>query len=291
MEVTPESILELVAGGESDHVEFKTQLPPEDIVARELVAFANAEGGLLLIGVTDKGQIAGLSKEEVKRAIDRLSQLTASLLPYPARVATIEVEGKNIVYVYVDKAPEQFRPITTSRGAYYMREKKAALVQGLSGMSEFYLSRFKEVPTEQPTSSPNGRLNVFVAMSFREEEEPALVDYFRAMRRASDSTGLPIDLVRIDLEEGDYEISQEIMEKIDECHVVIADFTLSPRNVYFELGYARGKNRRTIQTARKGTRLEFDVRNWRTLFYRNATELEEKFAPALKAAYSDIFGD
>lgn len=291
MEITPESILELVAGGESDHVEFKTQLPPEDIVARELVAFANVEGGLLLIGVTDQGQIVGLSKEEVKRAIDRLSQMTASLLPYPARVAAIEVQGKNIVYVYVDKAPEQFRPITTSRGAYYMREKKVALFQGLSSIGDFYRSRFKEVLAEQPIPSHNRCLNVFVAMSFREEEEPALVDYFRAMRRAADVTGLPIILMRIDLEEGDYEISQEIMEKIDQCHVVIADFTLSPRNVYFELGYARGKNRRTIQTARKGTGLEFDVRNWRTLFYRNATELEEKLTPALKAAYRDVFGE
>jgi hypothetical protein len=58
--------------------------------------------------------------------------------------------------------------------------------------------------------------------------------------------------------------------------------------VYFELGYARGKNCRVIQTARKGTMLEFDIRNWRTLFYRNATELEQKLIPEIIDAYRKV---
>ena len=125
-------------------------------------------------------------------------------------------------------------------------------------------------------------------MSFRNEEEPALVDYFEAMQRAKEATKLPIDLVRIDLVEGDYEISQKIMDEIDKSDVVLADFTLSPANVYFELGYARGRKRRIIQTARKGTTLEFDARNWRTIFYKNATELEKALKPALNDAYAEV---
>jgi nucleoside 2-deoxyribosyltransferase len=135
---------------------------------------------------------------------------------------------------------------------------------------------------------PSQTLTAFVAMSFREEEEPSLVDYFKAMERAASSTRLPINVTKMDLEEGDYEISQKIMEKIDEADIVIADFTLSSRNVYFELGYARGVKRRVIQTARKGTSMEFDIRNWRTIFYRNAAELEEKLGAALKSAYVDL---
>ena len=82
----------------------------------------------------------------------------------------------------------------------------------------------------------------------------------------------------------DYEISQRVMDEINKADIVIADFTLSPANVYFELGYARGQGKQIIQTARKETRLEFDVRNWRTVFYRNATELEEKIVPELVEA-------
>jgi hypothetical protein len=108
------------------------------------------------------------------------------------------------------------------------------------------------------------------------------VDYFEAMQRAKDSTKLPIELIRIDLVEGDYETSQKIMDEIEQSDVVLTDFTLSPANVHFELGYARGRNRRMIQTARKGTTLEFDARNWRTIFYRNATELEKALKPAFE---------
>jgi nucleoside 2-deoxyribosyltransferase len=78
------------------------------------------------------------------------------------------------------------------------------------------------------------------------------------------------------------------MTEIDGADIVIADLTLNPRNVYFELGYARGKGKRVIQTARKGTLLEFDIRNWRTLLYRNATQLEEKLIEEIREAYVSV---
>jgi nucleoside 2-deoxyribosyltransferase len=131
----------------------------------------------------------------------------------------------------------------------------------------------------QQTAS-GGKIRIFVAMSFRTEEEPSLVDYYKAMDRAAQRSTTPLELIRMDLVEGDYEISQKIMDEIDISDAVLADFTLGPSNVYFELGYARSKKKPIIQTARKGTGLEFDVRNWRTLLYKNSTELEEILVPA-----------
>jgi hypothetical protein len=66
---------------------------------------------------------------------------------------------------------------------------------------------------------PSRKVRAFVAMSFRTEEHAALVDYFEAMKRATKATGLPIDLIRIDLLEGDYEISQKIMDEIDKTEL------------------------------------------------------------------------
>ena len=78
------------------------------------------------------------------------------------------------------------------------------------------------------------------------------------------------------------------MNRIDKSQIVLADFTLNSRNVYFELGYARGQRKRVLQTARKDTTLEFDTHHWRTLFYRNATELEQKLVLAFSKAYQEI---
>jgi nucleoside 2-deoxyribosyltransferase len=126
----------------------------------------------------------------------------------------------------------------------------------------------------------------FIAMSFREDVDAALVDYYAAMKRATTATDLNINLRRVDHIDGDYEISQKIMNEIDQADIVLADFTLNSPNVYFEVGYARGKGRPVIQTARKGTNLEFDIRNWRTVIYSNATELEEKLAIQLQEVLS-----
>jgi hypothetical protein len=126
-----------------------------------------------------------------------------------------------------------------------------------------------------------GPIRVFVAMSFREHDEPTLVDYWHAMLRAAERARREFSLVRLNEIDGDYEIVDRIYSEIDAAQLVIADLTLSSANVYLEMGYARGRRKRVIQTCRSGTRLEFDVRNRRTLVYQNATMLEHKLLQEL----------
>lgn len=54
----------LISEGESETLEFKQKLPPENVISAILAAFANTKGGTLIIGVGDKGEIIGLSKDE-----------------------------------------------------------------------------------------------------------------------------------------------------------------------------------------------------------------------------------
>src|SRR5260370_31452544 len=81
--MSPEEILRLIREGENDRVEFRAELPPGDLIARTLAAFANSEGGTLLLGVDDSGQIRGLSQEELVDAKHRLNQIGSSLLSRP----------------------------------------------------------------------------------------------------------------------------------------------------------------------------------------------------------------
>ncbi|MEA2337263.1 MAG: hypothetical protein QOE82_1270 [Thermoanaerobaculia bacterium] len=265
---------EIIAGGESQSVEFTAHVPPDAMVSQVLTGFANSEGGFLFVGLNDHGTPAGLSADEIQRAHERMKQVVHSLFEgVRSEVGTMLLREGSVVYAFVAPAPDHIKPIATSRGKVYVRRGTATVA----------ISPGEDLPRARTAAE----LRVFVAMSFREEEEPGLVDYWQAMKRAARAVSERIDLRRIDLKEGDYEISQKIMTEIDEADIVIADFTLSSRNVYFELGYARGKSKRLIQTARKGTDLEFDVRNWKTLFYRNGTELEEKLRSALDAAITD----
>jgi hypothetical protein len=81
------------------------------------------------------------------------------------------------------------------------------------------------------------------------------------MERATSKTKLSVKLTRIDLVEDNYEISQKLMDEMDKADIVITDFTLRPSNVYFELGDARGRRKRIIQTLGKILYFEFHIRN------------------------------
>lgn len=59
-----EPILKLIKQGEHQHLDFKLEIDDARKIARAIAAFANAEGGRLLIGVKDNGSIAGIRSEE-----------------------------------------------------------------------------------------------------------------------------------------------------------------------------------------------------------------------------------
>jgi len=58
------SLKRLVARGESDSLEFKRKIAFPLKVIREVVAFANSNGGTLLVGVNDEGNITGLKNPD-----------------------------------------------------------------------------------------------------------------------------------------------------------------------------------------------------------------------------------
>ncbi len=57
-------IQDKISEGEGLHLDFKHSVNDAKKIARSLVAFANTEGGSLLIGVRDNGSIAGVRSEE-----------------------------------------------------------------------------------------------------------------------------------------------------------------------------------------------------------------------------------
>jgi predicted HTH transcriptional regulator len=51
---------QLVREGESLHLEFKRRASSPDQIVREMIAFANTAGGIVLVGVNDDGAISGV---------------------------------------------------------------------------------------------------------------------------------------------------------------------------------------------------------------------------------------
>ena len=57
----------IVARGEDSRLQFKLDIRNVDTLAAEMVAFSNSEGGRILIGVTDSGEVKGVPRSEVGR--------------------------------------------------------------------------------------------------------------------------------------------------------------------------------------------------------------------------------
>ncbi|WPL18283.1 Divergent AAA domain protein [Thiorhodovibrio winogradskyi] len=100
--MTPEELFALIRQGENSGVEFKRDDLRREQLAREVVAFANFQGGRLLIGVEDDGTVTGIQREDLEHwVIDTVFGRTVhpQLLPY---YETVRVDdGKQVAVVTV----------------------------------------------------------------------------------------------------------------------------------------------------------------------------------------------
>jgi hypothetical protein len=65
----------LIAEGENQQLDFKYCVSDSRKIARTLTAFANSDGGRILIGVRDNGSIAGIKSDEEYYMVDTAAQL------------------------------------------------------------------------------------------------------------------------------------------------------------------------------------------------------------------------
>jgi len=95
--LSAEDILQCMEGGEGARVEFKRVLPRDERAARTLCAFANTRGGLLIVGVTDRGRVHGVHRPEI--VTERLSTLAEIQLTPGLRIETqiVDIDGPRVV--------------------------------------------------------------------------------------------------------------------------------------------------------------------------------------------------
>lgn len=72
METT--ELIEIINKGEDSKHQFKENFTNVNSLAAEIVAFSNTNGGMILIGVNDASEVVGLTKEDV----GRLNQLISN---------------------------------------------------------------------------------------------------------------------------------------------------------------------------------------------------------------------
>lgn len=115
-------LLELIGKGESSHVQFKETINHINQLSQEFSAFANTEGGLVLIGVNDHGEVKGISGEEIHKLNQWISNVASQHIKPPISPLTEIVtvgEEKNVMVI---KIPSGYaKPYYTNDGVAYVK--------------------------------------------------------------------------------------------------------------------------------------------------------------------------
>ena len=124
---TTPAIGDLIAHGESDHVEFKSGIrwdfeknqvnkSLQEVIAKEIAGMLNSEGGILLIGIADDGTVLGIEKDLQTLRKPNTDGFQLALtdivkahlgIEYMAYIRTrFElIDGKHICVVLIEKSP------------------------------------------------------------------------------------------------------------------------------------------------------------------------------------------
>lgn len=121
---------------------------------------------------------------------------------------------------------------------------------------------------------------VFVAMWFN----PSMSDFYdKGIKPAIEAAGyIP---VRIDSQEFNGKICDEIIAEIKRSKFLISDFSGQRNGVYFEAGYAMGQGKEVIFAVKKGevNDLHFDTRQYNHIVYDSPKDLYEKLYNRIRA--------
>jgi predicted HTH transcriptional regulator len=107
MHLTSSELRAILLAGEGKTTEFKRGLQRDATLARTLTAFANTKGGLLLVGVGDRGEILGAPRPlEVERHLARIAR-TCVVPPLEVETISVALDEGTVVVCSVPVSPRR----------------------------------------------------------------------------------------------------------------------------------------------------------------------------------------
>ena len=120
--MTRTELLEMIRNGESSGVEFKRDVVQNHDLAKELVAFANFQGGVVLLGVEDDGSVSGTTRDNLEEWVMTAcrDKVRPGLIPFYEVVKDVE-PGKDVSVVRVSRGFDVQTLWHNNKNAYYLR--------------------------------------------------------------------------------------------------------------------------------------------------------------------------
>lgn len=231
--------------GESQRVAFKKDVPKRVQLERLLNAFANTEGGILLIGVGDDGTLVGLSENQVGNALARAQSVVKLQFSWPIELGVVDVSGKSVVFAAVDPAPHPLAPVQTSDRRTFFRVGAHVRSPTHDNVRRFYgvLDNAEELENDNTNAKEWERNIVF--LSYAREDLAQVQQLYVRLRSAGlepwmDKPPPPYELEGVPFGQ---EWDNVIQDRLQKSRVVLA--LLSQRSVD-KMGYVQKEFRSAL---------------------------------------------
>ena len=157
-----------IALGEDSTRQFMIDVTNGDALAAELVAFANADGGTIFLGVADDGSTPGLSHDDVRRLNQLISNTASESVRSPIAVSTRNValeSGRMLIVLTIPKGVD--KPYFARDGVIWLKagadKRRVNAKEELRRMFQSTAQFFAE---EQPTKACVDDLDTLLLRTF-----------------------------------------------------------------------------------------------------------------------------
>ncbi len=171
--MTVTELLELIHNGENSGVEFKRGTIQNRELAKELVAFANLQGGRVLLGLDDDGSIAGITRPDLEEWVMTTcrDKIRPELIPYYERIREVE-PGKDVAVVQVERGWTAHAVWHDQRHFYYIRVGTQSREPSREELARLFQQRGSVRVEVRPVSGS----------SIDDLDRRRLIDYFQRVR-------------------------------------------------------------------------------------------------------------
>jgi predicted HTH transcriptional regulator len=121
-------LVDIISSGKTSKVQFKRELDSNAAMADELIAFSNAKGGKIFIGVEDKtGELIGLNADQIRRYNQSLVNIANDMIKPQVFIFTEVINvsedvesGKKILVVEISEGIS--KPYKDKNGAVWLKQ-------------------------------------------------------------------------------------------------------------------------------------------------------------------------
>ena len=154
-------LYKLIQEGEHQRQDFKYCINDSKKIAKSLVAFANTDGGRLLVGIKDNGKIVGIRTDEEFYMVEAAAKIYSNP-PISFSTQQWQIEGKTVLEIIVE--PSKTKP-------HFARDENGKWLAYQRIGDENYLAGKIQVNVWKKNNSPVG-----IHFTYSEHEK-FLIDY------------------------------------------------------------------------------------------------------------------